>query len=122
MLNVRPGDILIYAVAAREKGTIVHYYGCEAIGSISGDLAFNHSGEPITGVVAIYRRKNTAPAVEPGCTLLARPEDDPDVNPRLSRRLEELYGPGELITGFSCQCEAACGMLKKRLRAQTYSE
>jgi hypothetical protein len=115
MQSVKPGDILLYAAAVREKGTLAQYYGCEVVGSVSGGRPFNVYGEPITGVKAIYRRNGAASSPGQSRVLLARHESDQGEKPELILELERLFGPGELVTGFSCQCEAACGILKKRL-------
>jgi hypothetical protein len=112
MEHMRHGDIVIYRVAVREKGTVAHYYGCEAVGSISAGKTLNMSGDPVTGVMAVYRRKDVATKVGPGRILLAKCENGPDEMNHLSRDLEKIYGPGDLVTGFSCQCETACALRK----------
>jgi|AGTN01.2.fsa_nt_gi hypothetical protein len=116
MQDVRPGDVLLYPVSVREKATLTQYYGCEVIGSVSSGRPISLSGTPINGVRAIYRRSSTT-GYHGGQerVLLARHEDATDENDRLSRELEAIYGSGELITGISCQCGAACGVPKKLL-------
>jgi hypothetical protein len=120
MRDIRPGDILLYAVTVRENGERVRYYGCEVVDSISGGRPLNLYGEPVTGVRAIYLRESATPAAVQGRVLLTRHEDYPDEKRLLQRALDRIYGPGELITGISCGCESACSILKKRLRP--YSE
>ena len=115
MQNVKPGDVLLYKTAIRENGRLSHYYACEVVGSISGGQPLALSGEPITGVRAIYRRENVTLALPPRRILLARHENEPDEQLLLSRELEQIFGPGALITGVPCHCESACSMLKKRL-------
>jgi len=116
MQDVKPGDVLLYTVAVREKGMLAHYYGCEVVGSVSGGRPLNVSGEPVTGVRAIYRRNGVTTSVPgQGRVLIARHETAPDEKPGLSRELGAVFGPGELVTGLACQCGAACGILKKRL-------
>jgi hypothetical protein len=115
MQDVMPGDVLLYAVTVREKGVQADFYGCEVVGSIPGGRPLNADGEPVTGVRAIYRRNRVVSAIPPGRILVARQGNDPDEKSQLSRELERIYGPGELVTSLSCQCESACSMLKKRL-------
>ena len=120
MQDVKPGDVLLYAVAVRENRKVAHYYAGEVVGSISGGCPLNLSGEPITAVRAIYRRNSGELPSPPGRNLLARDEDDPGEKLRLSEELERIYGPGELVTSVSCCCESTCGMPKKR--PGSYSE
>jgi hypothetical protein len=115
MQDVKPGDVLLYTVAVREKGTLTRYYGCEVVGSVSGGRPLDSSGDPVTGVRAIYRRNGAASVPGQGWVLIARHENTPDEKPWLSRELGALFGPGELVTGLGCQCGASCGILKKRL-------
>jgi hypothetical protein len=116
MQDLKLGDVLLYKVAVREKGTLTHYYGCDVVSSLSGGRPLNVSGEPVTGVRAIYRRNATASSSSgQGRVLLARHENESEEKPWLSRELGKLFGPGELVTGLACQCEAACGILKKCL-------
>lgn len=119
MRDLKPGDVLLYPVSVRDKGELRHYYGCEILVGISSGRLLGSSGEPITGVRAIYQRNDATLASPPGRTLLARHEDDPDEKQKLFRELAGIFGPGELVTAISCQCEAACSILKKRLE---YSE
>lgn len=120
MIEVKPGDVLLYAVAIRVKGALAHYYACEIAGSVSDGKTLTLSNEPVTGVRAVYRREKGSPEVLPRRILLARHENDPGEKQRLSEELERIYGPGELVTGIACQCAGACSILKKRL--SSYSE
>jgi hypothetical protein len=113
--DLKPGDVLLYPVSVREKGELRHYYGCEILDRISDGRPLGLSGEPITGVRAIYQRNNVTLASSPERILLARRENDPDEKSELFRELGRIFGPGELVTGISCQCEAACSVRIKRL-------
>jgi hypothetical protein len=119
MRDLKRGDVLLYAVAQREKGELRHYCGCEVVGGIGDGQPVGLSGEPITGVRAIYRaiylRNDVLQQLQPGRILLARSADDPDEKARLSRELSRIFGPGELVNGVSCHCEATCCMPKKLL-------
>lgn len=112
---MKAGDVVLYAVRAREKGEQAYYYGCEVVGGVSNGLPFNTSGEPITGVRAIYRRNGVAAADGPGRRLLERDRNNPGEKLRLQTELSKIYGPGELVTGSSCQGECACSLVRKRL-------
>lgn len=113
MRDLKPGDVLLYPVSVREKGELRHYYCCEVVGGIDDGRPVSLTGEPITGVRAIYQRNDVTLASPPGRILLARHENDPDEKPELSRDLGSVFGPGELVTGISCQCGATCGIPKR---------
>ncbi len=107
--DVRPGDVVLYAVRIREQGSQASYYGCEVVDHVEDGIPLNASGSPFTSVKAVYYRNGTPPgATQKGRILLARVKNDPEERLRLQAELSSLYGPGELITGIQCPGKSAC--------------
>lgn len=115
MVDVQPGDIVLYMVRTRDKYGQGLFYECQEVAGISGSVPVNASGLPFTGVRAIYRRSGAAPSLTSGKRLIPRDLLDPDEKPRIQKALGEIYGPGELISGFACPGDCACGLIRKQL-------
>lgn len=108
-IDIRPGDLVLYAVRIREKGSQVFYYGCEVVDRVVDGVPLDAGGRPFNSVKAIYRRNGTQPApAQQGRVLLARAKDDPGEKLRLQGELGRRFGPGELVMGFQCPGKAAC--------------
>lgn len=107
--DVRPGDIVLYAVRIREKGSQVYYYGCEVVDRVANSVPLDASGIPFTSVKAVYYR-NGPPSAMPQQrrVLLERVKDDPGEKLWLQAELSKRFGPGELVTGFQCPGKSAC--------------
>jgi hypothetical protein len=109
--DVRPGDLVLYAVRIREKGSQVYYYGCETVVRVTDGVPLGASGAPFTSVKAIYYRNGIQPVAPlQGRILLARVKNDPGEKLRLQAELNSRFGPGELITGFQCPGKSACAL------------
>ena len=109
--QVRPGDVVIYETASRDKNAgIEYYYACEAIANVNDDIASAADGTPMFSVKAVYRPGLAR--LEKGNERLTLPRDHEKYDKQaLVKALQERYGPGELITGFACDGKA-CGIKK----------
>ena len=111
-MDLKPGDVVLSALVAREKGISHSYYSCEAVALIEGGVPYGSSGQPITSAVAIYQPSASA-AGRPR-ELLERGRPGPEEKKRLQAELARLYGPGELVSGFACPGEMACRLLRSK--------
>jgi hypothetical protein len=121
--DVKPGDVVLYAAGAREKGIKKRYYACEIVAGTSDGIPVSHSGQPITGARAIYRRSSAdgdvpqSSLTERALTeraLIERGPEGPGEEARLRAELARIFGPGELISGFACRGGPACCLRASR--------
>jgi hypothetical protein len=116
--DVKPGDVVLYAAAAREKGIIKRYYACEIVAGTSDGIPVSHSWQPITGARAIYRRSSADGDVPQSAlaerALIERGPEGPGEEVRLRAELARIFGPGELISGFACRGGMACCLRASR--------
>jgi hypothetical protein len=116
--DVKAGDVVLCAAGARAKGVKKRYYACEIVAEAPDGIPLSHSGQPITGVRAIYRTSSArGDAPKSALTeraLIERGPEGPGEEARLRVELARIFGPGELISGFSCRGGQACCLLASR--------